>query len=441
MKKVICVLMAVISVLSAGKNVTISRGEIQQIDQQNNLRQKLYAKSAVLMDADSGRILFGKDGEVPRPMASTTKILTCILALEYGNPDMVIAASSHASSQPKVHLGVRTGEQYYLKDLLFSLMLESHNDAAVMIAEGIGGSVEGFAEMMNQKARDIGCENSYFITPNGLDAEVTDKTGKKQIHETTAADLAKIMRYCIRISPQRKEFLKIVQTQNYHVADCEGKNGRDCQNHNALLNMMSGAFAGKTGFTGDAGYCYVGAAERDGETLIAVVLACGWPNHRTWKWQDVQRMMEYGWENYEFCGFDDIEIDEEKIQPIPVRDGEPRRLGESVYVSIAVDGQVNGNQKPGGEKLNPLNPLNQGDEGPRERTGEGLLLREDEKIYIKYHIPVTIQAPVHKGELVGSIQYCVGEKIMKVVPVRTLNEIPTISLRWAFRISCKLFLV
>ncbi len=131
----------------------------------------LYAQSAVLMDASTGRVLYGKNENLARPMASTTKIMTCILALESGNLSDTVTASQNAASQPKVHLGVYKGETFLLKDLLYSLMLESHNDAAMMIAEHIGGSQEGFARLMNQKARDLGCEDTYFITPNGLDAK------------------------------------------------------------------------------------------------------------------------------------------------------------------------------------------------------------------------------------------------------------------------------
>ena len=109
---------------------------------------ELYARSAVLMDADSGRVLFGKDADVVRPMASTTKIMTCILALEYlrEHPDQTIEVSDQAASQPKVHLGMQKGEEFYIKDLLYSLMLESHNDSAVAVAESIAGSVEEFAK-------------------------------------------------------------------------------------------------------------------------------------------------------------------------------------------------------------------------------------------------------------------------------------------------------
>ena len=146
---------------------------------------ELYARSACLMDADSGRILYGKEEANQLPMASTTKIMTCILALEHGHADELVTVSEHAARQPKVHLGASVGEQFLLHDLLYALMLNSDNDAAVMIAEHIGGSVESFADMMNKKAVEIGCENTYFITPNGLDAE-----DEKGVHSSTAAGVS-----------------------------------------------------------------------------------------------------------------------------------------------------------------------------------------------------------------------------------------------------------
>ena len=129
----------------------------------------LYAQSAVLMDADTGRILFEKNGEQQMPMASTTKIMTLLVTLENADLEGEVLVSSYAASMPDVQLNIREGERYRLRDLCYSLMLESHNDTAVAIAEHVGGSVEGFASMMNQKARDLGCFHTYFITPNGLD--------------------------------------------------------------------------------------------------------------------------------------------------------------------------------------------------------------------------------------------------------------------------------
>ena len=164
------------------------------------------------MDADNGRVLFEKNGSEKKPMASTTKIMTCILALEEGNLTDVVNVSENAARQPKVHLGMQMDEKFYLRDLLYSLMLESHNDSAVAIAEHIGGSVQAFADKMNAKAKEIGCRDTYFITPNGLDA--SDDKGE---HSTTAEDLARIMSYCILKSPKKESFLSITQKGSYHL--------------------------------------------------------------------------------------------------------------------------------------------------------------------------------------------------------------------------------
>ena len=233
---------------------------------------KLYALSACLMDAESGRILFAKDAEEKRANASTTKIMTLIVTLENADLDDLVTVSQYAAKQPDVQLNINTDEQYLLGDLCYSLMLESHNDSAVAIAEHVGGSVEKFAEMMNEKAKEIGCKDTYFITPNGLDSE--DENGT---HGTTAEDLAKILSYCIMKSPQKEEFLKITQTASYSFHNkiknsdgtiTDGSRSFSCSNHNAFLHMMEGAISGKTGFTGDAGYCYVGAVQRDGRTFV-----------------------------------------------------------------------------------------------------------------------------------------------------------------------------
>ncbi len=238
--------------------------------EREQLLTRLYARSAALVDADSGRVLLGKEEHVMRPMASTTKIMTCILALEKGNPKDLVTASANAVAQPKVHLGMHEGEAFYLGDLLYSLMLESHNDSAVAIAEHLAGSVPQFAGWMNEKAEEIGCTEAHFVTPNGLDGE--DVGG---VHSISAADLAKIMSYCVLRSPKAAEFLAITQMPVYSFSDAEGKGNFSCSNHNAFLQMMDGAISGKTGFTGDAGYCYVGALQSEDRTFVVALLACG----------------------------------------------------------------------------------------------------------------------------------------------------------------------
>lgn len=288
-----------------------------------NLSQELmlYAQGAVLLDADSGRVLYGKNETTPMAMASTTKIMTCILVLENAKVDETVSVSAYAATMPKVKLYVKCGEHYTVRELLFSLMLESHNDAAAVLGEYIGAKLLGemgeisehtgeesraalhrFAQAMNEKAEEIGCEDTWFITPNGLDATETltlpDGSTLEKEHHTTAKDLAEILRYCIKASPQRDLFLEITETQDYSFTE----NGRSfqCHNHNAFLQMMDGAFTGKTGFTNKAGYCYVGALKQGGKCMIVALLACGWPNHKTYKWSDSRELFTYGLENYRY---------------------------------------------------------------------------------------------------------------------------------------------
>ena len=357
--------------------------------------EELYAQSAVLMDADSGRVLFEKNGMEQRPMASTTKILTCILVLEKAGLGETAEVSRNAASQPKVHLGVRAGEKYYVQDLLYSLMLESHNDAAVILAEHVGGSLEGFAALMNEKAKEIGCADSHFITPNGLDAE--DEEGA---HSTTAADLAKIMRYCITLSPKKAEFLEITRTSSRAFSDVEGKRSFSCVNHNAFLGMMDGALSGKTGFTGKAGYCYVGALTRDGKTFIVALLACGWPNNKTYKWKDTRKLMEYGLKNYEYRNvWEDIQVER-----IPVENGIPEsgELWDTAYTEAEIEGK---------EEVR-------------------LLLRKDEKVSVEVEKAEQLAAPIEAGQQVGTVRYYLGDGLIREFPIKIRNSVRDIDMSW-----------
>lgn len=294
MKRIICLL--ALCVLVCQKKECYGKEEVGN----------LYARGAVLMDGCSGRILYEKNGEEFLANASTTKILTCILALEQAALTDVVTVSAYAASMPDVQLHIKEGEQYYLEDLLYSLMLESHNDVAVAIAEHISGSQEAFSKLMNRKAEEIGCKNTCFLTPNGLDA--TGVYGEKEVfHGTTAGDLALIMRYCIRLSPKKEEFLRITGTAEHSFTNIDRSRNFYCRNHNAFLHMMEGVISGKTGFTGKAGYCYVGALERDGRSYIVALLACGWPGNKNYKWSDCRNLMEYGLENYQLFSLEQLE--------------------------------------------------------------------------------------------------------------------------------------
>lgn len=345
--------------------------------------ENLYARSAVLMDADTGRILYEKNGEEVLSMASTTKIMTLLVTLENADLEGTVTVSSYAASMPDVQLNIREGERYRLKDLCYSMMLESHNDAAAAIAEHVGGSVEGFASMMNQKARDLGCYHTYFITPNGLDAE--DEHG---VHSTTAEDLARIMRFCM----QNDTFLSITREPSWNFTDLDGTRSFTVNNKNAFLNMMEGALTGKTGFTNDAGYCYVGALEREGKRLIVALLACGWPGNRTWKWSDTQTLMNYGLDTYHHETIGEEMI---RMEPAAVQDGRK----ESVELRADI-GTVQ------------------------------MLLKEDDLFRIETDRPSELQAPVKAGEIVGTVAYYLNNEIVDIFPVYAAETVQKIDYWW-----------
>lgn len=384
-KKLISLVFCAVLILTA---VILIPQEARAVETEDEITaSRLYARSAVLMDADSGRILFAKNGQEQRAMASTTKIMTCILALENGDLSDEVAVSAEAASQPAVRLGMREGQRFYLKDLLYSLMLESHNDSAVAVAEHIGGSVEGFASMMNKKAMELGCGDTYFITPNGLDAE--DKTG---VHHTTAEDLARIMKYCIMDSEKRDAFLEITRTESYTFSDCEGNGSYSCINHNSFLHMMEGALSGKTGFTAEAGYCYVGALRQDDRTFIVALLACGWPNNKGYKWSDTRKLMEYALENYHY-----------------------REIGaEPEQISLKVEnGASDGFPSAAPARL----------EMPAESAPFRVLLKSGEDVTVEYDVPESVAAPVEEGETLGKIVYRLEGETIREYPVTASESV------------------
>lgn len=359
----------------------------------------LNAHAAVLLDGDTGRILYGKNEKKVLPMASTTKIMTCILALENSGLDTEVEISDRAASMPEVKLHVRKGEKYRMEDLLYSLMLESHNDTAVAIAEAVGGSVENFADMMNGKAAELGCDDTYFLTPNGLDAE--DKESGK-IHSTTAADLARILRYCISLSPAKEEFLAITRAPSHAFSDLSGTRSFSCVNHNALLTSMEGAVSGKTGFTGKAGYCYVGAVKKGEKLFIAALLECGWPPHRTYKWQDMRKLVTYGDKNFEYKEIEKTGLGEETA--VLVENGVESRVKVEIGTEHA------------------------------DRNSLRVLLGNDEKVQVRTKIAKLLHAPVREGTPVGQRDYMVDGIVIDSDPVVTAGNVELWDFEYAEKI-------
>lgn len=328
---------------------------------------KVRAKGAVLIEQESGRVLFEKNAYEALPMASTTKIMTCIIALEEGHLEDVVTVSSRATHAPEVKLHLKTGEKQYLGDLLYSLMLQSHNDSAVAIAEHIGGSVENFCEMMTAKAKELGAEHTSFKTPNGLDAEG---------HYASAYDMALIGAYALK----NPEFVKIVTTPNISIptTSLEGSHTHDLQCKNRFFYSYAGANGIKTGFTNKAGHCFVGGACREDMQLIGVALAAGWGNAgKTQKYTDVINMMNYGFSHYDM-----IEV----LTPTPD------------YSEIAITKAL---QKEAGVACSSTIKL-------------PLTEEEKQNIIIKKVMPLSIEAPIEEGQVIGEVQIiCSGEVLAK----------------------------
>jgi serine-type D-Ala-D-Ala carboxypeptidase (penicillin-binding protein 5/6) len=249
--------------------------------------EDLTARAAVLMDAATGKILYQKEADLRLPPASTTKVATAIVALESGkNLSQKLIVSKNATRVPASKLYLRPGQALSIEELLYGIMLASANDASVVLAEGIAGSVERFAELMTNKAHQIGATNTNFTNPHGLTAPD---------HYSSARDLANLFRYAMK----NATFREIVQTKFSSVSTTAMVKKKlvprriSVRNHNRLLWGYDGALGGKTGYTFAAQKCFVGAVQRNGATLIIAILGA------RDQWGDTKRLLEYGFDHYD----------------------------------------------------------------------------------------------------------------------------------------------
>lgn len=219
----------------------------------------IAAKSAIVVDSVTGKVLYTKDCHTKRPPASTTKIMTAILALEHGNLDDKVCASAYACQTPNSSLHLKPGEVLTLHNLLYGLLLRSGNDAAVCTAEHIAGTEAKFVQMMNERAKELGAKDTHFVNPHGL---------YKPTHYSTAYDLALIAQEAIRYPL----FNEIVRTRRTHIERSMNAKDAYLTNHARFLWRFEGADGIKTGYTREAGRCFVGSATREGWRPIAVIL-------------------------------------------------------------------------------------------------------------------------------------------------------------------------
>lgn len=326
------------------------------------------AKSMTVMEAGSKRVLYSKNNQQKLPMASTTKIMTAITAIENAKDfDTRFEISPKAVGVPGTSIYLRKGETLSLRELLYGLMLVSGNDASVAIGEHVGGNVKNFIDLMNKTALKIGAKNSHFDNTHGLDSPT---------HYTTAYDLALITSYALA-NPIFKE---IVSTKNTRIESGEGKT-RYLKNKNRLLNSFTGCNGVKTGFTDDAGRCLVSSAERNGMTLVSVVLNCG-P-----MFEECSSLMERGFSEYKLF---DLTYDYQLPKTIKVDNGREEEV--EIYTK--------------GHYFYPL--------------------RDDElnKINYKYNLTSSIEAPLKADTEIGEVEIYIdkdlhfSEKIFTMKGVR-----------------------
>lgn len=254
----------------------------------SNQTLNLNSRSCVVIDRLTQSILYGKNEKNKVKMASTTKIMTAIVVLENSSLDTTVEASKKAAGTGGSRLGLKTGDKITIRDLMYGLMLCSGNDAAVCLAESIGGSVEGFAELMNAKAQELGLSNSHFESPHGLDSDQ---------HYTTAYELALLSDYALK----NPTFLNIVGTKN-HTVTINGT-PKTLSNTNELLGNLDGVYGIKTGFTNGANRCLVTACKRGNMDIICVVLGADTKNFRT---KDSIKLIEYSFKNFEYFKIKDF---------------------------------------------------------------------------------------------------------------------------------------
>lgn len=240
----------------------------------------LNSRAAIIYDRNSKEVIYGKEENTKRKMASTTKIMTCMVVLEKGELTDTVIVSKKAAGTGGSRVGLKTGDKVSVQDLLYGLMLCSGNDAAVALAEHVGGSVEGFADLMNEKARQLNLSNTHFVTPHGLDNEE---------HYTTAYELAIMADNALK----NNTFSSIVGTKNITI-NINGK-PRNLSNTNELLGSMAGVYGVKTGFTNGANRCLVTSCKRENLDIITVVLGADTKKFRT---QDSIKLINYAMNNY-----------------------------------------------------------------------------------------------------------------------------------------------
>lgn len=339
----------------------------------------INSRIGVIYDRKSGRVIWGKNDNKRSAMASTTKIMTCIIVLENSNLNDEIIVSSRAAGTGGSRLGLKKGDKITIHDLLYGLMLRSGNDAAVALAEHVGGDKEGFAKLMNNKAKELGLKDTHFVTPHGLDDPE---------HYTTAYELAQITDYALK----NEKFAKIVNTKDYTISINGYSKG--LTNTNELLGYLQGVNGVKTGFTNNAGRCLVTSTNRDNFEIITVVLGADTKKIRT---ADSIKLIEYAYKNYKHINIETIV--KEKFNVWKSMNEKRIIVEKGKYANVMLELTEIKN------KVIPIKSDNV------------------DNIDIEVNCLYYLMAPMEKGKTVGNLKVILNGEVIEVIDILNKEEI------------------
>lgn len=338
---------------------------------------KTNSRRYIVYDRISKSMIIGKNEDVKSAMASTTKIMTTIVILEKADLNEKVTVSAKAGGTGGSRLGLKRGDKASVRDLLYGLMLRSGNDAAVALAEHVGGSVKGFAELMNEKAIELGLTNTHFVTPHGLD---------DANHYTTALELAKLTDYAM----DNETFAKIVGTKSTTIYI--NNQSRQINNTNELLGVLNGVVGVKTGFTNNAGRCLVTETKRNNMDIITIVLGADTKKDRT---KDSVNLIEYTFSKYKMYN-----LEEQIIKEF----NKWKNINEKRILIIK------------GKTSNPKLAL-----GAIEKAT--IPICDNDKIEYSINALTEIEAPVEQWNVMGKLTVKINGEILESIDIVNVNEV------------------
>lgn len=360
-------------------NIREIKEELVETAKTLNNEPKLNSRVALVYDRSSGRVLYKKNGNKQTPMASTTKIMTAIVVMENSNLSDIVTIDSKSAGTGGSRLGLKKNDKITVNDLLYGLMLRSGNDSAVALAIHIGGSIEGFAEMMNQKAKELKLINTHFVVPHGLD---------KEGHYTTAYELAKIADYALKID----KIKEIVSTKTCTISI--NNKPKIITNTNELLGSVNGVYGVKTGFTNGAGRCLVSSCKRNNLDIITVVIGADTKKYRT---ADSIKLIEYTYKNHKMI---DIK------NKIKEQFSTWQKINQQRFI-------INKGEKSTIDlKMQEINY----DKIAIKNT-------QVDNIHIEINVVYNLEAPVGENQIIGNMKIMLGNEVIEVLDIYSKETI------------------